>query len=956
MFFGREKKLIDLLEACATAGPGEPVCALIHGVSGIGKTALLQQVGHWLESGQQPAVVLRGRFREWCPKPFSAFNEIVGDLIRQLQGLSEEALEGVLPRHSELLCRIFPTLDGVAILAPDGRRLSPIDNVQDLQALAFDALRELLDRLPGDTGAARRRVVLLLDDLQWADDDSITLLRRLLQPPGAPEVSVLATLRTPPGARAASQAFNEAAARLPFTPHSVDVGTLSIVDAGALANALLRDAAGEDNEVADPAAAPIARAADPRAEPIARASGGHPLLVIELVQHGLQGELPEGKLRLDEALWTRISALEPRQRGLVELVCVAGRPLPRRIAAAACGLEVAELTSAVVQLWKANLIRSSGPGEDDLLEPCHDRVRAAVLSTLTPDATQRLHTALAGALQDDPGGAMPGALALHHQGAGDLAAAARSAALAAADAAAAMAFHRSAGLYRLAVDQWEGDAEEQHDLRVRLGEALANAGRGLEAANAFEQAALGAGPAAALDLQRRAAEQLLRCGHIDQGMESMAQVFSALGVRFPGTSLGALSSLLLRRLQIRLRGVRFKERDAAQIAPEVLARADLCCSVGVGLGLIDHIRGAVFSTRFVLDALNTGEPGRVLIALALEANHVAASSGAGSSYQRKLIAAAEALHARRQDVRGGAYLEAAHAINQFGAGVWRSAQHHAERALAKMEGLRDLDHERALMRFITVWSLFYCGELREMTRRVLPWLQEANDRGDLFAASGMVLGLANVVHLEQAGLDQALEMTKAILRRWSVTGYNFQHYLALLGRTQIDLCGDYGKLAYSRVEADWPRLEGALLHHVTGVRHEGVHLRARAALAAALELGPESSERDDLLASAEKSCRQLNGFGLAWTAALAELVRAGAAAQRGGTEEAIKRLRRAMSALDAEQMQLYAAATRRRLGALIGGDEGQALTAEGTGFMETQGLVDPARTTAMLAPGFPQGD
>ena len=945
MFFGREKKLTDLLDACAAAGPGEPVCALIHGVSGIGKTALLQQVGHWLESGQQPGVVLRGRFREWCPKPFSAFNEIVGDLIRQLQVLSTEALEGLLPRHSELLCRMFPTLDGVELLAPKGRRLSPFDNAQDLQALAFDALRELLDRLPGDTGAARRRVVLLIDDLQWADDDSLTLLRRLLQPPGAPEVSVLATLRTPPGARAASQALSEAAAGFPFTPLSVDVGTLSAIDAGALANALLRDAAGEDDE-----------ATDPRAEPIARASGGHPLLVVELVQHGLLGELPEGKLRLDEAFWTRISALEPRQRGLVELVCVAGRPLPRRITAAASGLEAAELTSAVVELWKAHLISSSGPGEDDLLEPYHDQVRAAVLSSLTHEATQRLHAALAGALQDDPGGAMPGALALHHQGAGDLASAARAAARAADDAAKALAFHRAAGLYHLAVDQWEGDAEEQRDLRVRLGEALANAGRGLEAANAFEQAALSARPAATLDLQRRAAEQLLRCGHVDQGMESMAQVFSALGVRFPGTSLGALSALLLRRLQIRLRGVRFKERDEAQISPEALARADLCRSVGVGLGLIDHIRGAVFSTRFVLDALNTGEPGRVLIALALEADHVAASGGAGSSYQRKLIVAAEALHARRRDVRGGAYLEAARAIGQFGAGAWSSAREHADAAQAMMVGQQGLDYERAVMRFIAVWSLFYSGELREMTRRVLPWLQEANDRGDLFAASGMVLGLANVVHLEQAGLDQTLEMTKAILRRWSMKGYHFQHYMALLGRTQIDLCGSYGKLAYSRVEADWPRLEGALLHHLTGVRHEGEHLRARAALAAALEQGPESRERDHLLASAEKSCRRLDRFGLAWTTALAELVRAGAAAQRGGTEEAITRLRRAMSALDAEQMQLYAAATRRRLGALIGGDEGQALTTEGTGFMETQGLVNPARTTAMLAPGFPQGD
>jgi hypothetical protein len=52
-------------------------------------------------------------------------------------------------------------------------------------------------------------------------------------------------------------------------------------------------------------------------------------------------------------------------------------------------------------------------------------------------------------------------------------------------------------------------------------------------------------------------------------------------------------------------------------------------------------------------------------------------------------------------------------------------------------------------------------------------------------------------------------------------------------------------------------------------------------------------------------------------------------------------------------MNLFAAAARRRLGQLLGGNCGQALIAQADAWMAGQGIVNPARMTAMLAPGFP---
>src|SRR2546422_334535 len=173
----------------------------------------------------------------------------------------------------------------------------------------------------------------------------------------------------------------------------------------------------------------------------------------------------------------------------------------------------------------------------------------------------------------------------------------------AAAAAEALAFDRASRLYRLALELTAPDAPARLQIQIDLATSLANAGRGREAGEAFLAAAEASGASQALDFRRRAAEQYLQSGHLSEGKAVLRIVLESIGMRMPATPQGALISLLLGRAKIRLRGLSYRERDAAAIDPRELLRIDVCRSAMTGLSFIDVIHGADFTARLTLLAL-----------------------------------------------------------------------------------------------------------------------------------------------------------------------------------------------------------------------------------------------------------------------------------------------------------------------------------------------------------------
>ena len=163
-FAGRQAAGARLHEAFARARSGERCVALVTGEAGIGKTRLLAEFAHAVQGAG--ALVLYGRCEEEPATPYQPFAEALAPLT----------VPDVLA-------------DGLGGLTA-GRPGEPASDPEADRARMFDAVAEWLEEV-----AARRPLVLALDDLHWADRATLLLLRRLATRPQRVPLLLLGSAR-----------------------------------------------------------------------------------------------------------------------------------------------------------------------------------------------------------------------------------------------------------------------------------------------------------------------------------------------------------------------------------------------------------------------------------------------------------------------------------------------------------------------------------------------------------------------------------------------------------------------------------------------------------------------------------------------------------------------------------------------------------------------------------------
>jgi hypothetical protein len=920
-FVGRKTQLQALRDAFEATRSGRAVSVYVHGTSGIGKSALVRRYLEELRTADP--VILAGRCYERESTPYKAMDSVIDSLSRYLKRLPTSEAEALLPADILALTRVFPVLRRVEVIASARRKVVEVADSLELRRRAFAALRELLVRL-----AARCDVILFIDDLQWGDADSSALLEELMRPPDAPALLLIAAYRSEEAATS-PLLLKLLAKEQGTTTRRVAVEELTPEEARQLAAALLES---------------YPSALSAQADAIARESAGNPFFIDELIRFGRVG----AEATIDAMVRSRVLQLPEPARRLLEVVAVAGQPLDADIADAAA--ELGGEDGALAVLRAGRLVRIRAVGSRREIEPYHDRIRETVAAHIEESALRELHRRLALALELT--GADPEQLVRHFHEAGDRERAARYAASAADRAAETLAFDRAARFYRMALETRPAAASAaRRDLQVKLGDALANAGRGREAAKAYLDAATKAPRTDALELERRAAAQLLRAGHLGEAMPLLELITGRLGLTVAQPTWRTLLLFFWHRARIRMRGVRFRERDASKIPSEQLVRLDTYWTLASGVSMINSARAREFQNRHFLLALDAGEPYRVAIAIATESAYLAADGWSRRDRIAKLQGIAWSLAERVRSPQAMGITRMWGCCGALFLGRWKDSWELGEAAEQIFrEQCTGVAWELDMSHILTLRATFYLGGLRELSRRLPLLVREAQERDDLVAVQTLSVRHMYPTHLAADRAEAASLNLNDLMASAPREGFRNLHFWALSAQTEIALYAGSAGPAWSVLAEKWKPLKRSGLHRLQLYRIESWHLRARLGLALAAE-APDRSRQRDFLASAASDVRRIEREGTPVARGFAKLLRAGIAQSQGPLDLAPSLLREAEESFAALDMALYAAAARRRRGELLGGDEGKALVADADAWMAGQDIKNPERMAGMLAPG-----
>lgn len=903
---GREAPLLELERA-----EDEGAVVLLGGESGIGKTALL---AHFAERARnRGARVLESRCYQNEAIRYNAMDGAIDALVRELVQSHEGELERLAVPGAAALTRVFPALTRLEPLVRMQLSHADVLDRQELRRRAFGALRSLFQAL-----ATERSLTIIVDDAQWSDADSAALIAAVWTPPPLGVRLVLAYRSEDKKSQTLAALF---AALEPSAPRSIELRPLDEHDAKTLLDRVLG---------VDP---------DPeKVTALLASSRGNPFFLEQLGRHA---SVSVHALDLEAVLETRVAELGTDARLLLELIAIAGQPLERRILVSAASTDAVDALACLGELRDRQLIRVAAGAASNAFDTYHDRIRGALLGQLTADARERHHAALADALTSN-GSDDYEALFTHEKQAGRRALAARHAELAAATAAAALAFDRAVELYREALALAELTSDRKREIELRLVDALQSAGRGVQAADILLRLSDGSEGIERLDFARRASEQLLVSGSVPRGLMACVIVLSAVGLSIARFRWWAVVQTIVLRLFIRWRGLGHEERAESEIDPLDLIRIDICETLAGGLGFNDHLRGAPFSARYTLLALRAGEPRRLARALALEGAYAGATGDVARADD--LFANSLRIAERSQRPDTLAPVIGIMALSRVLRGDFREAIGGFGESfrLYREEGgmSQTTSHfEYSMLRQYYLSALYYLGEIGTLARELPEALASADDRGNIGFSTSLRVSDTSAFWLLQDRTAELREEVARALRAWPDRPFVLPHLFALLSLAQADLYEGKPEDAVQRFETEWQHVSRSLLLRAHRTRVLALAGRGRAHVAAAVAgLSAKAN-----LKRASALSRALARLPAPWVQGQVALLDACILRARGDEKSCRAQLEEAVISLSRADLRLYAAVAERAL----------APESRRAGhYFESEGVLRPDRVMRVLAPGF----
>ncbi|HKT81969.1 MAG TPA: AAA family ATPase [Vicinamibacterales bacterium] len=353
---GREGEWQTLVSAWRGVDAGRAKMIVIRGEAGIGKTRLAEELVEWCQVKGIVTLVARcpageGRLA-YAPIASWLKDDRLQHLLLELE---PPPLSDIARLHPEVLAR-RPEVP------PPDRQLETWQRLRFFEALA-QAFR------------AAAPAVLVVDDLQWSDADTVEWLHYFLRSSSDRRVMVVATVR------AEEEQDNRPLVRL-LEQLSADE-QLGVIQLGRLDQAATAQLA---KAVAE---APLDEASLARAF---QETEGHPLFIVE---RGRMGEAPVGDAapsRVQSVVAARISRLSEGARLAAEVASAIGRDFRFDILAHASDLEEDALVRALDELWQRQIVRVQA---DERWDFSHDRIREVAYSGIGPARARLIHRRIA---------------------------------------------------------------------------------------------------------------------------------------------------------------------------------------------------------------------------------------------------------------------------------------------------------------------------------------------------------------------------------------------------------------------------------------------------------------------------------------------------------------------------------------------------------------------------------
>ena len=804
---------------------GRPKRLHISGESGVGKTWFLQELMRRLRSNAW-FQVFDSACRERSDVPLQTFDAMADAIARRYSRDDREKLR-LAPRHAAVLRQAFPSLRGVIIeprfsedgYLADGDQRSKANQTADTPANLADIARsdallagvELVDRMC-DYGP----IFLIVDDIQWADADSINVLDKLISNANV-NTGIISV------GRSRNDDFREPA------DCYIELGPLSEDDSLALLRQLLCT---KDFLWSDQALQALAKLGDGNAYCITQLAA----CVGRDDANGWHDRLISTQVEVEHIWQSRVNQLSEDAKTAIEFLAIAGGPIARSELAPASKLGD-RCETAIFELIDLHLVYDEAP-KREAVSIVHQRVARSIVGAIEPDRYRSLHNAWARYLMQ--GGDVPwhaARIAGHLLKADQAESALPYIIQAARDAEARFAFTEAARWHHRAACQLSGADSATHWLETV--QCFEEAGCPAEAAGScqtlLDHPAMSTVNWSATTIRKHLAENLFRSGDVSGAVQILDSIVSLFDPQWNDFNPARRLERISRALRTHGASTITNTQESSKAADKsVSAQVDLrsesidaCIALYKPLLAFDIDR-AIKLLVSIYVAIGNGVCPAIDSEIALNAA-VIGCRNPGPRRRRN----AERLNRAVDDaIATGdstliAQANSAVAFRHFAACDWASSTSHSLKsiALSRSQNRRDRLGD-AFSRLPMNWSCLWLGRLRDLRASVHAMTCDAEERNDQSVSRLARLGLgcaADLMEDKATSHGQASQTRSAPSSAWEQMLGGFSRLL----QWQYD--GDIGRAArYHRVLVSGQRavlLKNIQLLRVLSLQFEGtIHM------------------------------------------------------------------------------------------------------------------------------------